>query len=143
MNSSNDLNQAAIDFLNELLGKGWPDDRGIAELVGISPRSAPEQSVSLAREAGLLLGVWSEPQHRFVYPEFQFDRFGTLRPEVAELLSILPDDGDRSGWRRAFWLYSPHALLHGSLPAEVFTKDPAWVLEVAQQEFYGDPLASW
>ncbi|WP_433695500.1 hypothetical protein [Paraburkholderia phenoliruptrix] len=143
MTSFTEPDQAAVDFRIELLRKGWRDDQGVAALVGISLGSTPERSVSRARDTGLLLGVWSEPQHRFVYPEFQFDRFGKLRPEVAELLSILPDDGDRSGWRRAFWLYSPHPLLDDTLPAEVFAKDPAWVLDVAQQEFGGDPLASW
>jgi hypothetical protein len=143
MNPFTEPNQAAIEFRNDLLRKGWPDDRRIAELIGISSRPAPEQSVSRARDAGLLLGVWSEPTRRFFYPEFQVDRFGKLRPEVAELLSILPNDGDHGGWRRAFWLYAPHALLDGTLPAEVFAKDPARVLDVARQEFCGDSLASW
>src|SRR6185437_17095952 len=86
-----------------------------------------------ARVEGRLLGVWSKRDRRFVYPAFQYDQHGKLRPKAAELLSILPDDADRGGWGRAFWLYSPHALLDGLLPAESFTSEPVRVLEAERR----------
>jgi hypothetical protein len=143
MSSPNEPHQFAIEFRDELLEKGWPDDRHLAKLIGMSSESAFEQYAAHARTAGLLLGVWSEVLRGFVYPEFQFDRLGKLRPEVSELLSILPSEGDRGGWRRAFWLYSPHALLDGQLPAWVFATDSASVLKVAREEFDGDRDTGW
>jgi hypothetical protein len=40
-----------------------------------------------------LLGVWSEQDQEFRYPDFQFDARGQLRPELATLLAYLPDGG--------------------------------------------------
>ncbi|WP_296655214.1 hypothetical protein [Paraburkholderia sp.] len=134
---------AAIEFRNELLGKGWPDDRRISELVGLPPGPESTAYTVKARAKGALLGVWSAPLRGFVYPDFQLDRSGSLRSDVAELLAVLPDDNDRGGWRRAFWLYSPHALLDGRTPADVFADAPTRVIEVAQDEFWGSPDTAW
>ena len=143
MNPFGESFQTSINFRDELLEKRWPDEHRVAELIGVPRDADPSEHVARARVEGLLLGVWSKRDRRFVYPVFQFDQHGKLRPEVAELLSILPDDDDRGGWRRAFWLYSPHALLDGLLPAESFTSEPARVLEAARQEFAGDQDAWW
>lgn len=134
---------SAIDFRDELLEKGWPDDLRVAELAGEVP--GPEATTSLirAQASGELLGVWSAPRHRFLYPDFQFHRAGAIRKDVAALLAVLPSEGDRGGWRRAFWLYSPHALLDDRTPAEIFIDDPARVIAVAREEFLGDREASW
>jgi len=133
----------AIDFRDELLAKGWPDDHGVAGLTG--ENSGPESTTcaAQARARGALLGVWSVRLQGFIYPDFQFDHLGTIRQEVAELLTILPSDSDGGGWRRAFWLYSPHALLEGQTPAEVFPDAPARVITIAKVEFRGDPAAPW
>jgi hypothetical protein len=96
-----------------------------------------------ARAKGALLGVWSAPLRGFVYPDFQFDRSGNLRMDVAELLAVLPCDNDSGGWRRAFWLYSPHALLDGQTPADVFAGAPKRVIKAAQNEFWGNLDAAW
>ncbi|QCP49091.1 hypothetical protein FAZ95_07805 [Trinickia violacea] len=135
--------RAAIDFRDELLRHHWPDDRRVAKYLKAPFGADTEVFLADARAAGLLLGVWSELQRGFVYPEFQFDRFGRLRPEVSQLLSALPKDGDDAGWRRAFWLYSPHALLGGLPPAELFVSDPERVFKAAQQEFAGDRDSIW
>jgi hypothetical protein len=87
--------------------------------------------------------VWSAPARRFVYPAFQFDTRGGIRPEVAGLLKVLPDEDDRGGWQRAFWLYSPHALLEGRTPADVFGHEPQRVIQVAKCHFDADPNAGW
>jgi hypothetical protein len=134
--------QTSINFRDELLGEHWPDDYHVAELIGVPRGADAGEYVERARVEGRLLGVWSKRHCGFVYPAFQFDQRGKLRPEVAELLSILPND-DPGGWRRAFWLYSPHSLLDGLLPAESFTSEPAQVLEVARQEFASDQDAGW
>lgn len=134
---------AAIDFRNELLERGWPDDRRVAELSGKA--SDPEASTyaGQARARGALLGVWSVQLQGFVYPDFQFDHLGAIRKDIAALLAVLPGDNDHNGWRRTFWLYSPHALLDGQPPADVFPDSPMRVIKVAQVEFRGDPDAAW
>lgn len=133
----------AINFRDELLRNRWPDDSRVAGSVEASPPADARAVLANARAARLLLGVWSKAQRGFVYPDFQFDRFGKLRPEVSKLLMVLPGDGDRGGWRRAFWLYSPHALLDGLPPAEVFVSDPDRVLNAAAREFSCDCDSSW
>ena len=139
----NQLNAASINFRDELLAKEWPDDNRVAELAGVLPGQEGAAYTIQARAKGTLLGVWSVPLRGFVYPAFQFDHSGTLRTEVAELLAVLPGDNDRGGWRRAFWLYSPHPLLNGQTPADVFAYAPTRVIKVAQQEYWGDRDATW
>jgi hypothetical protein len=51
------------------------------------------------------------------------------------LLQILSSEGDDAGWRRAFWLYTPHALPDGRAPSSVFALDRLKILEVAMAEF--------
>ncbi|MEZ0603251.1 hypothetical protein ACAX43_14030 [Paraburkholderia sp. IW21] len=134
---------AALAFRDELLANRWPDDTRVAELIGVP---GGQDAVGHIRDlliSGALLGVWSDAQHRYVYPWFQFDSNGALLPEISSLLENLPGLDDGGGWRRAFWLYSPHALLDGGLPAEVFITDPIRVIEVARREFNRDPDAGW
>jgi hypothetical protein len=141
---SGDSRQAAIDFRNELLEKGWPDGRRVAEMAGAQLGKNPAQYAARLRTNGTLLGVWDAPGRTYRHPDFQFDPLGRLRPEVAELLKTLPgDDEDKGGWRRAFWLYSRHPQLDGKAPAEVFIDDTRRVIEVAQREFQGDRDAHW
>lgn len=134
---------AAIEFRDELLAKGWPDDHGVAGLTGKGAGPEATTCTTHARAMGALLGVWSVRLHGFVYPDFQFNHSGAIRQEVAELLAVLPGDNDGSGWRRAFWLYSPHTLLEGQTPAEVFPDAPARVIHIARVEFRSDPAATW
>ncbi|RDU99333.1 hypothetical protein [Trinickia dinghuensis] len=134
---------AAIEFRGELLENGWPDDRRVAELAGEAPGPGAATYAVKARARGALLGVWSAPTLCFVYPDFQFDSSGDIRKEVAELLAVLPSEDDRGGWRRTFWLYSPHPLLDERAPAEIFMDDPTRVITVAREEFLGDPDATW
>lgn len=133
----------AINFRDELLRNCWPDDCRVARSIDAPLTADARAFLADARATGVLLGVWSEPLRGFVYPDFQFDRFGKLRPGVSKLLMMLPGDDDRGGWRRAFWLYSPHPLLDGLLPAEVFETDPDRVLGAAEHEFAGDRDSVW
>ena len=134
---------SAIEFRDELLGKPWPDGHQVAELVGKAPGPEATTYAIQAQANGDLLGVWSAPRHCFLYPEFQLHRSGAVRKDVAGLLVVLPSEDDSGGWRRAFWLYSPHALLDDRTPAEIFIDDPTRVIAVAREEFLGDREATW
>lgn len=136
--------EAAIEFRNELLAKNWPDGKRVAKMAGSRSGSNPHQYAARLRSGGGLLGVWVATERTYRHPDFQFDSHGGVRPEVSDLLKVLPsDEEDRGGWRRAFWLYSPHAKLDGETPAEVFVRDPKRVVEVAEGEFRGDADAHW
>lgn len=143
MSNSETAVNAALDFRDELLGMNWPGDNEVARFAGPPASADAGEFTARARGIGALLGVWSAPQRAFVYPAFQFDQSGKPVPEVIELLALLPKEGDEDGWRRAFWLYSPHAYLGDQSPADVFTSDPVRVLRVALEEFHGDPGTAW
>ncbi|WP_329601629.1 hypothetical protein [Paraburkholderia antibiotica] len=134
---------SAIEFRDELLERGWPDDIQVAELADEAPGPEATTFAIRAQASGDLLGVWCAPRHCFLYPDFQFHRSGAIRKDVADLLAVLPSEDDRGGWRRTFWLYSPHALLDDRTPAEIFFDDPARVIAVAREEFLGDREATW
>lgn len=133
---------SAVEFRDELLKKGWPDDRGVAELVKAPGPEAKTYAIR-AQASAELLGAWCAPRHCFLYPDFQFHRSGAIRKDVAGLLAVLPSEDDRGGWRRTFWLYSPHPLLDDRTPAEIFIDDPTRVIAVAREEFLGDRDATW
>ncbi|CAB3693597.1 hypothetical protein LMG24238_03244 [Paraburkholderia sediminicola] len=142
--AADDAHQAAIDFRNKLLAKNWPDGKRVAEIAGSGSASNPHQYATRLRSNGALLGVWVAAERTYRHPDFQFDAHGTIRPDVASLLKVLPSNGeDPNGWRRAFWLYSPHAMLDGETPAAVFARAPQQVVEVAKREFCEDPSAHW
>jgi hypothetical protein len=99
-----------------------------------SDPSAPgaNNTASRLRRKGELLGAWDGRE--YLHPAFQFDHeTGRVMPEMKELLEILPKD--RSGWRQAFWLFQPHALLDGRRPADAFQADPQSVIEAANSTF--------
>jgi hypothetical protein len=135
--------EAAIDFRERLLAKNWPDESKLLELLKRPGGADAQYAFTLMRSDGVLLGVWSAPRERFLYPDFQFDNDGQIMPEVSLLLRILPAEGDDAGWRRAFWLYSPHALLGGRSPSSMFAADPRKILEVAKAEFNVSSDEGW
>ncbi|MEX3975376.1 hypothetical protein [Paraburkholderia caribensis] len=134
---------AAIDFRERLLANNWLDESCLLGLAGTSHGVDAKSAFTSLRSGGVLLGVWSARSACFLYPDFQFDDDGRLIPEVSLLLQILPAEGDGAGWRRAFWLYSPHALLDGSTPSSIFAFDPQKILEVARAEFNAAPHSGW
>jgi hypothetical protein len=135
--------KAAVEFRNRLLANNWPDDTAVAGRMEALPGVDPKHLLTGMRRGGMLLGVWSASRERFLYPDVQFDDDGRLIPEVSLLLQILPVQGDDAGWRRAFWLYSPHALLDGRAPSAIFAADPHRTLEVARAEFNALPDSGW
>ncbi|MHB9840927.1 hypothetical protein Q8F57_039600 [Paraburkholderia terrae] len=134
---------AAIDFRERLLAKNWPDESKLPGLVKAPHGADAKYALTLMRSDGGLLGVWSRPRARFLYPDFQFDDDGRLIPEMSLLLHMLPAEGDDAGWRRAFWLYSPQALLEGRTPSSIFALDPLKILDVAKAEFCVSTDAGW
>jgi hypothetical protein len=135
--------EASFDFRERLLANNWPDESSLLGLVKTSHGGDAKSAFTLMRKGSVLLGVWSARRECFLYPDFQFDDDGCLIPEVSLLLQILPAEGDDAGWRRAFWLYSPHALLDGSVPSSIFALDPLRILEVAKAEFNVSPESGW
>jgi hypothetical protein len=78
--------------------------------------------------------VWDTTAQKFRFPAFQYNASGEVRPEMRELLALLPTD--RSGWRVAFWLYQPHGRLGGARPVDAFATDPAAVIAAAVSTFH-------
>ena len=139
-----DPHKVSIDFRDELLGKNWLDDQRVFEMTGTRPKANAHHYAAHLRVAGALLGVWVARNRSFRYPDFQFDTQHGLRPEVSDLLRVLPsNEDDRGGWRRAFCLYSPHGLLNGDIPAGVFAGEPQRIVDVAMLEFNEDSDAHW
>jgi len=136
--------QAALDFRNELLTQNWPCAAYVTKNASARTSEDAEQVAARLRDRGMVLGVWVANEEAFRYPDFQFDVHNNIRPDVSALLKVLPaEDEDTSGWRRAFWLYSPHSLLDGRTPAEVFPNAPQSVLEAARLEFEENRDAGW
>lgn len=139
-----DTHREAIAFRDELLSKNWPDERQVSAMAEAASRDTLNDSAARARLCGSLLGVWVETDGVFRHPDFQFDASGATRPAVADLLAVLPSNAeDQNGWRRAFWLYSPHARLAGETPAEVFVHDAGSVIDAARAEFHGQTDGCW
>ncbi|SOE84454.1 hypothetical protein SAMN05446935_4892 [Burkholderia sp. YR290] len=134
---------AAVEFRDRLLANNWSDDTTMAERLEARLRGDARHALAGMRRGGMLLGVWSASRGCFLYPDFQFDGDGRLIPEISLLLRILPAEDDDSGWRRAFWLYSPHALLDGSTPSAIFALDPLRILEIADAEFNTSSDSGW
>ncbi|MGY6184453.1 hypothetical protein ACW9YQ_07250 [Paraburkholderia strydomiana] len=134
---------AAIDFRERLLANNWPDESQLLELLKGPDGTDAKYDLTRMRSGGVLLGVWSARRGCFLYPDFQFDDDGRLIPEVSLLLRLLPAEGDDDGWRRAFWLYSPHALLDGRAPSSIFALDLRKILEVAKAEFIVSSDEGW
>lgn len=96
--------------------------------------SNPSQYASALRQQKKLFGV----RHRghYLHPGFQFSPAGELRPEVADLLAVLPNDDN--GWAAAFWLFQRTGRLGGRKPVEVFSEDAETVIDAAKKDFVSD-----
>lgn len=90
-------------------------------------------AASRLRRNGELLGVWTGREYR--YPAFQFDvtTGRAMVDRIRALLKLLPTDP--SGWQQAAWMFQPHSRLNGRRPADAFTKQPDFVIELARDTF--------
>jgi hypothetical protein len=108
--------EAAVRYRNVLLDvahrESWPKSDALSQRIGRSPEQLAEE-----RALGHLLGVWSDDEQTFYYPEFQFHKDGTVHPRLVELLfalSTMPSfspSQDPGGWGRLDWLYQPRNAL--------------------------------
>ena len=98
---------------------------------------------------GRVLAVWVREEGEHRYPDFQFDREGQLISQMKPLLDLLrgpnglTEESNQSGWLEVEWLYCPHVLLDGKLPADCFPTDPECVLATAREEFTPDFDSRW
>lgn len=81
------------------------------------------------REENRLFGV--RAGWRWHYPEFQFDAAGWVYPEITAILIKLPDE---AGWSRLRWFLTPHSLLGGRAPLQVWNIDRGAVARAASAE---------
>ena len=130
----------ALQRRDELLrDEKWLTAAEVHERLGGSSGAPDAHSrVSRLRQAGELLGVWDGS--RFLFPLFQFypdSEGGRLIPTMKDLLAMLPNnEEDKSGWRRAFWLFQCHASIKdGGRPADALRTDPRAVLRAAHSTF--------
>ena len=68
-----------------------------------------------------------------LYPLFQFAENGSLKSEMAMVLSVLPRD--EYGWAAAFWFFQSTALLDGKSPANAYVQDAVAVIRAARSDF--------
>lgn len=68
-----------------------------------------------------------------LYPLFQFAENGSLKSEMAIVLSVLPPD--KHGWAAAFWFFQSTVLLDGKSPANVYLQDAVAVIRAARSDF--------
>lgn len=129
----------------QALASEWLDEPTVDALIGA--RGATTQRF---RREGRLLGAWIAPEHRYLYPPWQFTGEGQVIAAVQPILAILRSpkgmalsQPTSAGWEEMEWWLAPHVLLEGLSPAESLSADPERVLEVAEQQFSEDPDARW
>lgn len=167
-NSADPQDDAAVlSFRESLLALDWPDSRAVGRQLGSSGTGA-ESRVSRERTAGALFGVWAgRDRGGYRHPDFQFISSGSVHERLPELLDALARQSslthakDRTGWKRAFWLYQPRGRLSvqalalraaapaqlradparfaaldttARTPAEVFASDPQAVIDLARDD---------
>lgn len=123
------------------LARGWLVASQVSALLG-SEADNGSQFATQRRLAGQLLGVWMPSERAYRYPPWQFGPDGQPVEPMPEILSLLRKEGrmstnsrQTSGWKEVEWLLSPHTLLDGEKPADLLTKQPEKVLEIAYEQF--------
>lgn len=158
---------AVLSFREGLLALDWPDSHAVGRQLG-STGAGAESRVSRERAAGTLFGVWAgHDRSGYRHPTFQFLPSGSVHERLPELLDALARQpgltqaADRTGWKRAFWLYQPRGRLSvqalalraaapaqlradparfaaldtaARTPAEVFASDPQAVIDLARDD---------
>ena len=80
------------------------------------------------RKEGKLFGVPYRGQ--ILYPAFQFDDDGELRPVISRALAALPRD-EMSEWEVALWWTAANGLLSGRRPVDLLDVDPEALVHAA------------
>ena len=146
------LDEIGADVAREPIARflelDWPDAVRVSALLGV-----PIEALTTMRHAGVLLGAWSQPAGKFVYPSFQLLN-GTLAPMLSDLLAVLATDPefspdrDRGGWRRVFYLYGSSAYAYdpasdtaGLSTVEAFLIDPRETIKTLRRDLA--PTREW
>ena len=87
------------------------------------------------RKEGKLFGVPYRGQ--MLYPAFQFDDDGRLRPVISDVLGALPRD-EMSDWEVAYWWTAANGWLGGSRPVDLVETNPGTLVDAARR--LGEPL---
>jgi hypothetical protein len=87
------------------------------------------------RKEGKLFGVPYRGQ--ILYPAFQFDDDGGLRPVISDVLAALPRD-QMSDWEIALWWTAANGLLDGRRPVDLLDTDPRAIVLAGRE--LGEPL---
>jgi len=82
------------------------------------------------RKEGKLFGVSYRGQT--IYPAFQFDQDGRVRPLIAEVLKALPRD-QMTDWEVALWWTSANGWLAGRRPVDLLDTGHPSVIEAARK----------
>lgn len=96
---------------NDKIGPFFTAD-GVVTLLGIT-----KQAVSKQADAGKLLRLRT-PDHRTVYPTFQFREDGVSLPHLASVLHAL-ERGVNDPWTWALWLNTPTRTFDGRSAVEM------------------------
>jgi hypothetical protein len=87
------------------------------------------------RKEGKLFGVPYRGQ--ILYPAFQFDDDGGLRPALSDVLAALPRDR-MSDWEVAHWWTAANGWLDGRRPVDLLETDTEAIVHAAHE--LGEPL---
>jgi len=109
----------------------WLTTAEVARLIQLPKNVAAGEAINNLQQDCRLFGV--KYRDEALYPLFQFGENGSLKSEMAMVLSVLP--ADDYGWAAAFWFFQPTALLNGESPANVYLQDAVAVIRAAKSDF--------
>ncbi|AZZ56650.1 antitoxin Xre/MbcA/ParS toxin-binding domain-containing protein [Rathayibacter iranicus] len=121
--------------LNAQLGPFYSSDRVRTLLGGISRQAVTE------RVAGHRLLRVETSDGKLLFPAFQFQPTGEVRPRLAALLQTLLATGENS-WTVAYWLTTPLAQFEGRTALDVLDSRRADEIEDLM-DLAADDAASW
>ena len=90
----------------------------------------------------LILSVWDASSGQYFYPPFQLSQRCVI-PEMAHVMKWLEPYTNESGWGSVGWWLSPHSLLDGNSPADIFPMEAGRVVMIAEEEFSEDQNRFW
>lgn len=121
---------------SRLLSSGeWITAEDIARLGHRSSRNAHALACRWTKK-GLIFSIQHEGTR--LYPSYALDPAAGYTPKAAlhTLITVLPD-GDRAGWRLAFWFDSPNSYLNGRRPKHCLDSRLTELLRAARAEAEG------
>jgi hypothetical protein len=112
----------------ELIASGVHDVESLRGLRGDESAAATAAWVAEQGARLLVVPLGDVP----VFPAFQFDERGELRPALSGHVRSLQDAG-LSPWRAWSWLVSPTGRLSGGVPAEMVVSHPGRAAKAVQR----------